>query len=206
MKRAESCLCDQFCVFCVGAAEFAVSAASVREVADLVPVVGVPQSADVLTGLCHHRNEFLPVLSLPAVLGEPCPQDLDCRFLLVMEGADGPWALPITRAVGLESLEIASQGTSLGDDPHNAMDPLRISRRSDRARTAESCSAGESNGDAPRPVIMGTASFRDGVVRILDADRLYQTAVDVLCEAWTVRDLRCGAPESPASLDPQVTC
>jgi chemotaxis signal transduction protein len=174
MNIANSGLCDQYCVFCVGRAEFAVSAASVREVADLVPIVRVPQSAAVLKGLCHHRNEFLPVLSLPALLHESSQSDFDCRFLLVMEGGDGPWALPISRAIGLESLEMAS--------------------------------IGETAGDVSRPVVMGTASFRDGVVRILDTDRLYQAAVGVLSDAWTTRDLRSTSHESPVPYHPQVPC
>jgi chemotaxis signal transduction protein len=163
-------LCDQYCIFCVGGADFAVSAAAVREVADLVPVVDVPRSAAALKGLCHHRNEFLPVLSLAALLGEPTGRDVDCHFLLVMEGADGPWALPIARAVALEPLEMAS--------------------------------IGETGGDAPRPVVMGTASFRDGVVRVLDADRLYQAAVDFLCDVWTNRDVRCVSQDLAATVSP----
>ncbi|MBX3437656.1 MAG: chemotaxis protein CheW [Planctomycetaceae bacterium] len=167
-------LCDQYCIFHVGKAEFAVSAASVREVADLVPIVDVPHSAPVLKGLCHHRNEFLPVLSLPALLSESTTQDVHAHFLLVMEGVDGPWALPITRAVGLESLEMAS--------------------------------IGETAGETLRELVMGTASFRDSVVRILDADRLYQSAVDVLCDVWTSRDGRGRVPEHAAAFQPLPTC
>ena len=88
-----------------------------------------------------------------------------------MEAGDGPWALPISRAIALEPLEIAS--------------------------------IEDIGGDAPRPVVMGTASFRDGVVRILDADRLYQTAVDVLCDVWTNRESPGAAQSSPVSFHPQ---
>ncbi|MGD9855796.1 MAG: chemotaxis protein CheW [Planctomycetaceae bacterium] len=174
MNHAETSLCDQYCVFSVGGAEYAVSAASVREVADLVPIVAVPQSAAVLKGLCHHRNDFLPVLSLPAVLGEPTQTDFDCQFLLVMDGGDGPWALPISRAFGLESLEMASTGEAIGD--------------------------------VPRSVVKGTASFRDGVVRVLDPDRLYHDAVDVLCDVWTNRDLRSVAHESSLPFHSPAHC
>lgn len=167
MNSSETRLCDQYCIFCVGGADFAVSATAVREVTDLVPIVGVPRSAGALRGLCHHRNEFLPVLSLPALLGESMGHDADAQFLLVMESADGPWALPITRAVALESLEMAS--------------------------------IGELGVDAPRPVVMGTASFREGVVRILDAHRLYQSAVEVLCDLWTSREPRSVSPEMAAA-------
>ncbi len=171
MNSSEICLCDQFCIFCAGGADFAVSAAAVREVADPAAIVAVPQSAAALKGLCHHRNEFLPVLSLSALLGEPTNHDADAQFFLIMEAGDGPWALPITRAVALEPLEIAS--------------------------------IEDIGGDAPRPVVMGTASFRDGVVRILDADRLYQTAVDVLCDVWSNRESPGAAQNSPVPFHPQ---
>lgn len=151
-------LCDQYCIFCVGGSEFAISAPAVREIADLVPIVEVPRSDGALKGLCHHRNEFLPVLSLPALLGKPSTDNLDLQFLLVLESADGPWALPISRAVALEPLEMAS--------------------------------IGELGREDARPIVMGTASFRDGVVRILDADRLYQSAVDVLSDVWINREQR----------------
>ena len=168
MNSPETSLRDQYCIFHIGGADFAVAAAAVREVSDFVPLVGVPHSAAVLQGLCHHRNEFLPVLSLPALLGEPTCH-VDGPFLLVMESGDGPWGLPISRAIALESLEMASTG--------------------------------EPGGDAQRSIVMGTASFRDGVVRILSADRLYQAATDILGEAWTSHKTQSISQETPAVIN-----
>ncbi len=70
MRQRGSQLCDQFCIFRVGSESFALAASSVREVAEHPPVVRVPDSPSALVGLCHLRNEFLPVLSLRDLLME----------------------------------------------------------------------------------------------------------------------------------------
>ena len=173
MSFTKTNLSDQYFIFRVGPADFAVSAVATREVSDLVPIVGVPHSTAVLRGLCHHRNEFLPVLSLPALLGESL-SDADACLLLVMESGDGSWGLPISRALALETLELAS--------------------------------IGESSVDAPPSVVMGTASFRDKVVRVLNADRLYQAAADSLGVLWTSRDRPSLPQDHAATLTPQTSC
>ncbi len=85
------------------------------------------------------------------------------RFVLVMTGADGPWALPISRALDLEALETAVASDADWGDP--------IAR-----------------------AVVGTATFRDDVVRVLDADALYRLAEEVLESDW-----RSGS-QSPHSL------
>ena len=54
-----------------------------REVAIRPRVVGVPHSDCVLSGLCHLRNEFLPVLRASVLLGVPDAGVSDERMIVV---------------------------------------------------------------------------------------------------------------------------
>ncbi len=144
---------DHYCVFRVDQNTFALAATDVREIVEMVPVVAVPRSAPCLAGLCHLRNEFVPVLSLPSMLGTPCVDRNKTEYLLVVDGPEGIWSLAISQAIGLERLEMASTGAT--------------------------------HADSHSRVVVGTASFRDRVVRILDSGRLYRMAVEVLEHAWS---------------------
>lgn len=147
---------DHYCVFQAEDTLWAIAAASVREIADTAPIVVVPGAPSEVVGVCHIRMEFVPVLCLPGLLGEAGGDQRTAEFLLILDGGEGPWALPIQRALSLHTLEIAVGEAAM--DGH-----LRSSG------------------------ILGTASFRDEVLRIVDASWLYRRAHDVIESHW-IRD------------------
>lgn len=167
-------VCDQYCVFRADDAEYAVSADLIREVADLVPIVPVPDAPSVLVGMCHLRTEFIPVLGVNPLIGAGQSRVRDASYLLVFAPDEGPWALLIQRALTLEVLEVGFA------DSVNEWD--NVSR-----------------------IAQGTATYRDSVVRVLDANRLYRIAAEILDAQWS--NSRGGGPESndattPSSLLP----
>lgn len=123
----------------------------------------------LLAGMCHLRNEFLPVFSLDAIAGESADDTTDRDHLLVLTGPEGSWGLLIDRGVTLEPLEIA-----VADDP--------------------------SESDA-LPVVMGTASFREEVVQVLDIDGLLRTGTQSLARHWNRSESarREQRPQDPVS-------
>ena len=154
MSGAVKEVCDQYCVFRADDAEYAVSADRVREVADLVPIVPVPEAPPVLVGMCHLRTEFVPVLGVNPLIGAGESRLRDGSYLLVFHADEGPWALLIQRALSLEVLEVGYADS-------------------------------ETEWDDVSRVTLGTATYRDGVVRVLDAGRIYRIAAEVLQSQWS---------------------
>ncbi len=141
--------CDRHCVFRAAGSTFAVSGLLVCEIAERPPLVAVPDAPDVLAGLCHFRNEFLPVLDLAHLVGTVSPDSQAAEYILVLTGHDGQWALLIDRGLALEPLEISYAAT-----------------------------------EGAAQVLVGTASHREDVVQVLDADMMYQQAVSLLEGCW----------------------
>ena len=154
MTASTNNVCDQYCVFRADDAEYAVSAELVREVADLVPIVPVPEAPPMLVGMCHLRTEFIPVLGVNSLIGAGQSHLRDASCLLVIDSEDGPWALIIQRALTLEVLEVGD--TDAQGDWDN------VSR-----------------------MTLGTATYRDRVVRVLDASRMYRIAAETLEVQWS---------------------
>jgi chemotaxis signal transduction protein len=146
-------LTDHYCIFQAEDAIWAVAAASVREIADAAPIVVVPESPAEVVGVCHVRMEFVPVLSLSALLGDSGREYRTGDYLLILNSGEGPWALPVQRALSLQALEIAVGETVLG-------------------------------GHRQVSGILGTATFRDQVLRIIDAAWLYRRAHEVIESRW----------------------
>jgi chemotaxis signal transduction protein len=145
---------DQYCVFRAADAVWAVSAAATREVADMVPIVPVPDAPEFLLGVCHLRTELLPVLDLQALLGSAGRSAGKCDYLLILHGREGEWSVPIERAVSMQPLEIAI-----------------------------SSSRGDLGGRLS--AVLGTATFRDEVIRVVDAAVLYRHAMEALDQHWS---------------------
>lgn len=156
---------DHYCVFQAENSIWAIAAASVREIADTAPIVVVPEAPPEIVGVCHIRMEFVPVLSLPGLLGEAGGDQETADFLLILDSGEGPWALPIERALSLHTLEIAVGET--------AMD-------------AQLRSSG----------ILGTATFRDQVLRIVDTSWLYRRAHEIIEEHWSWEPPECEQTDS----------
>ncbi|TWT83799.1 CheW-like domain protein [Planctomycetes bacterium CA13] len=149
---------DKHCVFRSGASWFSVPAVSVREIALLPNLVQVPACHSSLAGICHLRSEFVPVISINALLGfEKTSASQPNNKLIVIHGVGsqtaGCWAIQIAEAASLESLEALGTAESRADD------------------TSQS-------------PVMGTAMFREEIVRILDSVTLYRQVRRVLEELW----------------------
>jgi hypothetical protein len=95
------------CVCRRGASWFALPALSVREVLSRPATVLVPNAAAVLTGLCHVRSEFLPVLNLGPLLGEDSPLLPTEAQMVVIVSAEGNWGLLVDEVVALTSLDVS---------------------------------------------------------------------------------------------------
>ena len=98
---------ERYCVFRQASHWYAFPATDVLQVAPVPHIVHVPDADPVLAGLCHSRNEFLPVLRLHSLVGQLRAEDPSEQQLLVMRGSQGPWALLVDRVSGLETLEVS---------------------------------------------------------------------------------------------------
>jgi chemotaxis signal transduction protein len=143
---------EKFCVFQRATATFGLLASVVREVALQPSLTVVPDADPLLAGICHIRNEFLPVIRLSEftvrqelVAGE--------QQIVVISAANGPWALLVDRVIGLL--------------------PLEVSLCSD---------VGASHGWSA--AVMGSATYRNQIVQVLDANALLRLADDVLSRYW----------------------
>lgn len=145
---------DKHCVFRCGGSWFSMPATAVREVAMAPDLVRVPGSHTVLAGLCHLRNEFVPILLLGGLLGESGGHRTAAQKLLVISGSSGDWGLLIDEIVALESVE-----TSLNPE-------LRLQ-------------------DGRYAAVMGTATYQNQVIRVLDAHSLYRRAEEALQICWS---------------------
>jgi purine-binding chemotaxis protein CheW len=58
---------ERYCVFRSGERLYGISALSVRSIEPRPEITTAPQSDPILTGLCHLQNEFFPVVSLQAL-------------------------------------------------------------------------------------------------------------------------------------------
>ena len=152
MVAADQLACEKHCVARCGSSWFAFPASAVREVAVRPTIVKVPRSDSVLAGLCHLRNEFIPVLSAADLL-EVRDSSTTEGHMLVLTGVDGPWALLIDAVAALDILEISF------------------------VREWESTDARSSS-------MVGTASFQDHVVQVLDPELLYRFIMKRLETTW----------------------
>ncbi len=149
---------DKHCVFRCGRSWFSVPAISVREISIAPQLVRVPDCHPSLAGLCHLRSEFVPVISLGALLDidettfDPADLSHGQDRLLVINSTS-VWSLLIAEAAALESLETVVT-------PEVRME------------------------DANLGAVMGTAMFRDKIVRVLNPNSLYRLAQLALEDLW----------------------
>ena len=105
--------CERYCVFQYGDACFGLLATTVREVALRPKVSVVPGAGSMLVGLCHLRNEFLPVVQLRDGIFNVNSLAQN-QQIVVVSSAGGSWALLVDRVIGLVPLEVSlsSEGSS----------------------------------------------------------------------------------------------
>jgi chemotaxis signal transduction protein len=148
---------DKQCVVRIGSSWISVAADMVREITIAAELVAVPQCHRALAGLCHLRSEFVPVIALDALLDiDGVSQSRQQPKLLVL-GGHSVWALRISEAASIESLETLVAPESRMDD------------------------------GSPTPII-GTAMFRDQIVRVLDPNIVFRLAQQALEEHWQSRN------------------
>lgn len=68
-------------------------------------MVNVPGTPSTFAGLCHVRSEFIPVLNLDSVLSERGSSG--DQIMLILDDADGPWAVLVDELSSLQSLEVS---------------------------------------------------------------------------------------------------
>lgn len=100
------------CVFRRGASWLALPAVAVREVLPRPQTVFVPGSSAMFVGLCHVRSEFIPVLSLDMIPGDRRGSN---QIMLILDDADGPWALLVDEVSSLQTLEISDAPEETAD-------------------------------------------------------------------------------------------
>ena len=154
MKKLDVDNSERFCVFQSGEHWFGVSSLFIRSVVLRPTTIRAPFSDPILKGICHLQNEFVPVLSLRALMNveyESAPDGE--KQMIVMIGSQGPWGLLIDRAVGLVPLETSISTFSDGDDHWSK-------------------------------VVIGSASYSSHVVQVLDAAAVNQYASTLLNSFW----------------------
>lgn len=135
---------EKFCVLRGGDSWFAVPATSIREVGPCPPWVPVPGGGLPVVGICHWRNEFLPVIALTAVMGdasETASSQTTAGQMVIMTHSSGPWLMLVDQVTTLETLEVAL--TCRGEHEGGSM-------------------------------VLGTAACRDRVVRVLNPAALFR--------------------------------
>lgn len=162
---------DKHCVFRIGNGWFSIPATTVREIAPASEIATVPTSHPALAGLCHVRSEFVPVLRLAALLQETEEDPAANRRMLVIQGTGGHWALLIDGVVGLESLE-----TLIHPDYRSEL----------------------THAVGARSPVLGTATCRDQIVRVLDPNGVFRLAQTLLLDSWQGLTETRRQPNSPA--------
>ena len=115
MSQAVHTNCDvakasTHCVFRCGANWMALPVLAVREVLPAPRPVFVPGMSAVFLGLCHVRSEFVPVLKLSSVL--PLAETSRGGIMLILDDADGPWAMCVDEVSALRTLEMSDSPES----------------------------------------------------------------------------------------------
>lgn len=140
---------DSYCIVRRGGSWYALPVLSVREIVPSPAFVAIPGAPAVVAGLCHFRNEFLVVLRLDVLAGEPEAVNPDGQQMAVLTGSSGAWAVLVDEVAALESLDVS-------------IDP--------EAKVAESWTA----------AILGSAAYREKVLRVLDVNSVYRLAERML--------------------------
>jgi chemotaxis signal transduction protein len=145
---------ERYCVFQSGGGWFGIPALAVKSVVPLPELTPIPQSDPILKGLCHHQNEFFPVVSLQALTQIQYETSPDSeQQLLIILGPQGPWGLLIDQAVSLADLEI-------------------------------SISTFSNHHDQWSKVTLGSATFHNQVLQILDPTAIFEYALNLLSMYW----------------------
>lgn len=107
------------CIFRHGCAWLAFPATSIRQAMACPQMVSVPRTPATIVGLCHVRSEFIPVLTLDALIGERSRSDEG--VLLIIDDSDGPWAVLVEEVSALKQLEVSDAPECASGSPPSAV-------------------------------------------------------------------------------------
>lgn len=108
------------CVFRSGTSWFSLPAISVREICITPELVRIPNCHDSLAGVCHLRSEFIPVISLSALLNIDTSQQAHPHNKLMVIDGSNVWALLVAETASLETLETIVAPDARMDDASNS--------------------------------------------------------------------------------------
>lgn len=145
---------QRYCVFQSSNAWYGIPCLNVRSVVPKPNITRLPFSDPVIRGVCHIRNEFLPVVSLRSLLNIQYEAGESEQQMIILSNRSTAWGLLVDRTDGLEDLETAYSTLS------------------------------DSNDASWSKVIVGTATYRQHVIQVLDSDAIYQDACQLLESFW----------------------
>jgi len=146
---------QRYCVVQSSNAWYGIPCLDVRIVVPRPNITRLPFSDPVIQGVCHVRNEFLPVVSLRSLLNIQYESGESEQQMIILSNRSSAWGLLVDRTEGLEDLETSYCTLSDGGDA------------------------------AWSKVIVGTATFGQHVIQVLDTDAIYQDAFQLLESFWS---------------------
>lgn len=145
---------ERFCTFLSGETGYGIPALSVQSVTLRPPLTRVPHADPILRGVCHVQNEFVPVFSLLALMQTRHEQKNESEQQMLI--VNGP--------AGNWGLLI---------DETLGLTELEIS-----------FSALSIKEDAWSKISIGSASFKNQILQILDPLAIHQYATNLLDAFW----------------------
>ncbi len=104
-RQDQRALAEVFLTYHVGA-ELASPLRTIREILPFPPEhTPIDRAGDARVGLLPHRQQVVPIYSLPMLCGQPRPPRSDDTRLLLLEGETGLVALEVERVLGIESAQ-----------------------------------------------------------------------------------------------------
>jgi chemotaxis signal transduction protein len=158
MKQLDFTDAQKFCVFQSGGSWLGLPALRIRQVAETPSLTPVPNSDPILKGICYRQNEFIPVV---------------CMRALMHIQYDSP------RSSEQQLLLLTGNHASWA---------LLIDRVIALADLETTISTFSIHDDQWSRVTVGSASFRDQVLQVLDADALFDYASHLLYMFWENSD------------------
>ncbi len=146
---------QRYCVFQSEESWFGIPCLSVRSIVPRPTVTRMPFSDPVLKGVSHIQNEFIPIVSLRSLLNVQYESNESEQQLMIFCSTSSPWGLLIDRAVGLAELEPS----------YSAVSPKEEQQWS--------------------KVVVGSASWSNHVLQILDPDAILSYALKLMDSYWS---------------------
>jgi chemotaxis signal transduction protein len=146
---------ERYCVFQCADRWYGIPALAVRSIVPVPNITPAPYSDPILEGVVHLQNEFLPVVNLRALT--------EIQYDTVAETSEQQLAVLL--------------------GPQGAWG-LIIDRADSLASLEVALSEISNHQDRWAKTVFGSASYRNNILQILDADALYQYAESLIGGFW----------------------